>query len=96
MLVNNYKTSDVTSFKLTSGEEIICRIKESGPDGWVVTKAMTIMMQQNGLGLVPSMFSMEENGDMFLSKNGVIAHAKSDPALASKYREKTSGLVTGI
>jgi hypothetical protein len=92
MIVSNkkYSAQDVVSFKLTSGEEIICRIKEELLDSWIVTKAMTVVMQQKGLGLVPSLFSMAENGEMSLIKTGVIAHSKTDAQIAARYRESTS------
>jgi len=87
-----YKEGDVVSFKLTSGEEIIGRLEKENDTGYSVKKPMVLIMQQQGMGLAPFMFSVSPDGKFFLTYQSVSCIAKTTKEIADQYVSTTSGI----
>jgi len=87
-----YKTGDIVSFKLTSGEEIISRLDKEEDKTFTLHKPMVLIMQQQGMGLAPFMFSVSPDGKFHLQANSVACIAKTEKEIASQYTQQTTGI----
>lgn len=94
MLINkNYNENDVISFKLSTGEEIITRYVRQDSDIYYVTKPTVLMMGQQGMGMMPFMFTVDPDAEYAIPKNNILVHAATDVEIAKQYLSKTSGIV---
>lgn len=89
-----YKSGDTISLKLTSGEEIIGRLEEETEKHYQLHKPMVLVMQQQGLGLAPFMFSVSPNGKFRVQARSVSCIAKTDGEIAKQYTAQTTGIAT--
>lgn len=87
-----YRTGDIVSFKLSSGEEILGRLEEEGDKNFTVLKPMVLIMGQQGLGLAPFMFSVSPNAKFTLRKGSVSCVAKTEEEIAKQYTAQTTGI----
>ena len=87
-----YKDGDTVSLKLSSGEEIVARLEKEDTKSFTVRKPMVLMMQQQGLGLAPFMFSVSPDGKFVLQANSVSCIAKTENEIAKQYLSTTSGI----
>jgi hypothetical protein len=87
-----YKVGDTVSFKLSSGEEIVARLEKEDDKSYTLKKPMVLMMQQQGLGLAPFMFSVSPDGKFNLQATSVSCIAKTESEIAKQYLTTTSGI----
>lgn len=92
LIAKTYKDNDVISFKLSSGEEIIGRYVREDEASYFITKPSILMMNQQGMGMVPYMFTVNPDADYAVNKSTVITHAITDNEIAKQYLAKTSGI----
>lgn len=99
LMEKTYNPSDVVTFKLTSGEEVIARINEDRANEYALNKPMALInTPQGGLGMMPIPISSDPANLVMLNKHAVAFHAKCEQSLSSQYLEKTTGikLATGL
>lgn len=95
MLINKgYSAGDVVSFKLVNGDEVVAKIHEVTATGWVVSKPCTVIPSQQGLGLLPSMFSAELNNNVEIKAEHVMIHAETLQQMKDHYTTTTTGIQT--
>lgn len=97
MLINTSSKlaiGDVVGFKIITGDEVIAKIEEINETEWVVSNPCTLMPSPQGLGLIPSMFSLKDNAKLLLNRNHVIFYAEVDERLRTHYIEQTTGIQT--
>lgn len=87
-----YKEGDTVSFKLSSGEELVARLEKEDEKSYTLKKPMVLIMQQQGLGLAPFMFSVSPDGKFVLQANSVSCVAKTEAEIAKQYMSQTSGI----
>mgnify|MGYP000535090784 FL=1 len=87
-----YKDGDTVSLKLSSGEEIVGRLEEETPTKFVLTKPMVLIMQQQGLGLAPYMFSVSPDAKFNILATTVSCVAKTEGEIADQYIATTSNI----
>ena len=94
MLLNKTPNpTEVLSFKLISGEEIISRVQEDNNDHYLLNKPLCLIPGPNGgLGLAPAMFSTEPKEFVRLNKSAVALLAKTVDEISSQYLTQTTGL----
>jgi hypothetical protein len=93
MLVSKgYQESDIVSFKLVTGDEIVARIIDSGPNGFQISKPCTVMPSPQGMGLIQSLFTADADASVTLQKEHVIMHAPSIDAMQKHYIKTTTGI----
>jgi hypothetical protein len=83
---------EVVSFKLTSGEELIAKLVEETATGYKVSKPLVLSMSQQGIGMIPFMFTVNPEKDISISKNSVIAISSCDKQFADQYISGTTGI----
>ena len=87
-----YKEGDTVSLKLSSGEEIVARLEEETATKFVLTKPMVLIMQQEGLGLAPYMFSVSPDAKFNILSTTVSCVAKTVDQIADQYTATTSNI----
>ena len=86
--------NEVYTFKMASSEEIIAKVVSyTGTEGKIkISDPLSIAPNKNGMGLIPSMFSADPNGEFELNINSVAIIANTDENIKMKYIEATTGL----
>lgn len=93
MLVSKgYQEGDIVSFKLVTGDEIVARIVDSGPNGFEIAKPCTVMPSPQGMGLIQSLFTADADVSVSLQKQHVLMHAPSIDAMQKHYIKTTTGI----
>ena len=93
MLVSRgYQGGDVVSFKLITGDEIVAKIVDAGPNGFEVAKPCTVMPGPQGMGLIQSLFTADADVNVVLQKEHVIMHAPSIDQMRNHYIKTTTGI----
>ena len=87
-----YKSGDTVSLKLSSGEEIVARLEEETATKFVLNKPMVLIMQQQGLGLAPYMYSVSPNAKFNILATTVSCVAKTEVDIADQYISSTSNI----
>lgn len=87
-----YRTGDTVSFKLTSGEEVVARLDEEENGVYKLTKPMMLVVQAQGMGLAPFMFSVSPDAKFSLKSSAVSCIAKTETEIAKQYTAQTTGI----
>lgn len=88
-----YSVGDILSFKITTGEELIARLVEEKPDGYVISKPLTLVPAPEGLALTQSVYSVDvKNYNITLNKNAVMMVGATRKEIADSYIQGTSGI----
>lgn len=94
MLINSpYKTNDVVTFKLVTGEEIIASYQDETDSVFRISRPLALAMHGQGIGLIPAAFSAPLNNTE-LQKRHVLMHDHTREELVSNYIEGTTGIQT--
>ena len=86
------KDGDIVSFKLSSGEEIVARLKSQDDKSYTLLKPMVLVMQQQGMGLAPFMFSVSPDAKFILQSSSISCVAKTEDDIAKQYTASTSNI----
>ncbi len=93
MLLEKPKTQgDVVTVKLTSGEEIIARFEEETATGVKITKPMMLSMSQQGVGMMPYMFTVNPNSSIVINHTAIAVLSATDSDFAKQYTTSTTGI----
>jgi hypothetical protein len=81
-------------FKLTTGEELITRVLDASSTTQLTIKTpIQLMMGQNGINLIPSLFGSAQNSDVTLFHSAIALIAIPNKQLVDEYVKATSGLI---
>jgi hypothetical protein len=88
----NIEVGKVYSIRLTSGEEVVAKIKAEDESGFIVESMLAILPTKTGLQFVPPMFSNELEGEMFIRRSliGLMSSTREDVEIA--YVESVTGI----
>lgn len=93
MLVESqYKTGDIISIKLSSGEEMIARFEVLNGEVITIVKPYILIAAQNGMALAPYMFTISPDTKVQLKINNVICIVKSAKDAADMYIKQSTGI----
>jgi hypothetical protein len=84
--------NQVYTFKMNSGEEMVAKVKQSGGDWIVLEEPVSIAPGPQGMGLVPSLFTVDPREEIKLNTNSVSLVSKTDDSVKMKYLEATTGI----
>ena len=83
----------VYTFKLNSGEEVVGKVVKIDLPHVVLQDPVSIgPAPQGGLGLVPSMFTVNPRSQVRLNTQNVSLVGETDESVKTKYIEATTGL----
>ena len=84
---------EIYTFKLNSGEELVAKVLENAETHLIITEPVSIGPSPGGgLGLVPSMFTYNNRGNVRLNTSSLALVAETDENVKTKYIEATTGL----
>jgi len=82
----------VYTFKLNSGEELIAKVVQSGGDFIVMEEPVSIAPTQQGMQMIPSIFTADPKGEFRLNTTSIAMYAETDDSVRMKYLEATTGI----
>jgi hypothetical protein len=82
----------VFTFKLNSGEELIAKVVQAGGDFIVIEEPVSIAPTQQGMQMIPSIFTANPKGEFKLNTSSVAIYAETDDSVRMKYLEATTGI----
>jgi hypothetical protein len=83
---------DVVTLKLTSGEELIARFEDENASGVTISKPMVLSITQQGVGMIPYLFTVNPNTVITVESSAISVTAKTDEEFAKQYMESTTGI----
>lgn len=96
------KKDTIYTFKMNSGEEMVAKvvgIESTKLDAFPVNTSIVISNPVSigpgpggGLGLVPSLFTYNPEGEVRLNTNSIAVIAETDESIISKYIQATTGI----
>jgi hypothetical protein len=92
LLKKDYTEGDVVSFKLVNSDEILARVLNSNNESWTITKPLTVVPNENGLGLVQSILTMSLDNSVELQRSAVAMHTLTVAELSDHYILTTTGI----
>jgi hypothetical protein len=92
LLKQDYTEGNIVSFKLVNGDEILARVLNSNSDSWTITKPLTVVPSEKGLGLVQSMLTMSLDDSVELQRSSVAMHTLTVAELGDHYILTTTGI----
>ena len=82
----------VYTFKLNSGEELITKVAEITRDNILIEEPVSIAPGQQGMQMIPSMFTADPKGKFTLNTSSISLYAETDVNIKDKYIEATTGI----
>ena len=82
----------VYTFKLNSGEELIAKVIQAGGEFIQIEEPVSIAPTQQGMQMIPSIFTADPKGIFRLNTNSVAIYAETDDSVRMKYLEATTGI----
>ena len=86
------ETGKTYTFKLNSGEELIAKVISTNVDYIEVTNPVSIAPGQQGMQMIPSMFTADIDQEIRINTSSVSLYAFTDQSIADKYLEATTGI----
>ena len=86
------KQNHVYTFKLNSGEELIAKVIQSGSEFIQIEEPVSIAPSQQGMQMIPSVFTADPKGEFRLNSNSIVMYAETDDNIKDKYLEATTGI----
>jgi len=86
------ETGKTYTFKLNSGEELIAKVISTNVDYIEVTNPVSIAPGQQGMQMIPSMFTADIDQEIRINRSSVSLYAFTDQSIADKYLEATTGI----
>ena len=83
---------EVITLKLTSGEEIVAKLIEDGPQHYKLSKPMVIGMSPQGPALMPYLFTVNPDKEVKLLKGTVTMAEATDKQFADQFIQQTTGI----
>ena len=82
----------VYTFKLNSGEELIAKVTQSGGEFIQIEEPVSIAPTQQGMQMIPSVFTADPKGIFRLNNNSIALYAETDDSVKMRYLEATTGI----
>lgn len=83
---------DVVSIKTVSGDELVAKFQGESESDFKLNKPLVLAHTNQGMGLIPYMFTSDPDRDVNIAKNAVITISLSHDEMAKEYFTKTTGL----
>lgn len=84
---------DIATFKLINGDEMVAKVVSKSPEGdYVVNRPHMVAASQQGIGLLPGLFTAEENENIELKNQHIMMCAPTVEQICSHYTKVTTGI----
>lgn len=88
----NLEKNTIYSFKLNSGEEMVAKVVNIDGETVEITEPVSIAPNNQGIGMIPSMFTADMEGKFRLNTNSIAIVADTNEQVKVKYIEATTGI----
>lgn len=92
MLKQEFKKDQVVCFKLSSGEEVIAKVKNEDNGVYTLTSARTLIAVQNGAGLAPIATMGDPDTELMLYQASVMFTYSPQKDIENKYIKEVSNI----
>lgn len=92
--MNDIEINEVYTFKLSSGEELVAKVLSVDDKCIELTSPLSVAPNPQGMGLMPSMFTSEQDKNVMLNTNAVTMYCITADQVRVKYIEATTGITT--
>jgi hypothetical protein len=92
LLETPYKENDIVSIKLSTGDEVVGKLLSEDDNQIVLSKPLALTATQQGMGLVPFMFTVDQESKFPFNKQLVLIIMKTEQEMSSNYIQNTTGL----
>lgn len=92
MLIDVIKAGTVVTIKLVTGEEVLAQYQDETNEFINISKPMQISMNQQGIGLLPLLFSVDQESSIKIRQSSVISITPSHKDFANQYLSATTGI----
>jgi hypothetical protein len=82
----------VYTLKLNSGEEMVTKVVAITRDNVIIEEPVSIAPTQQGMQMIPSVFTANPKGKFTLNTNSIALYAETDDSIKMKYLEATTGI----
>lgn len=82
----------IYTFKLNSGEELVAKVVEAEGTHLSVDNPVSIAPGPKGMGLVPSLFTANQDFSVTININSISMYTETDESIRVKYIEATTGI----
>ena len=86
------ETNQVYTLKLVSGEELIAKVVDHSGQYITIEEPVSIAPTQQGMQMIPSIFTADPKGIFRLNTNNVTIYAETEDSIKVKYIEATTGI----
>lgn len=83
---------EVITLRLVSGEEVVAKLTEETATAYKVSRPMTITISNQGIGLMPFVFTTAPEKAVEINKSALSMVAATDMNFADQYTESTTGI----
>jgi hypothetical protein len=83
---------EIYTFKLTTGEEVVAKVLEIHEDSLVIRTPISTVLSQQGLQMMPTLFSSVLEQNVRLNKNAWVMVAVTRSDVRNSYIEATTGI----
>ncbi len=80
------------TFKFITGEEIVAKVLSDDGDTIQVTQPIQTVVSQQGLQMVPSLFSSDQDKEVTINKTSICMIAAPRDDVSTSYLEATTGI----
>ena len=84
--------NQVYTIKLNSGEELVAKVTQAVGDFITIEEPVSIAPTQQGMQMIPSIFTANPKGEFKLNTTSVAMYAETDDSIKDKYLEATTGI----
>lgn len=89
---SNIDVGDVATFKLVNGDEIVAKVTEKNNDGFKIERPYVVIPNQNGLGIMPVLFSADSTKSIEVLRQHIMLMALTADAIKNHYIQTTTGI----
>jgi hypothetical protein len=86
-------SGEVYTFKMNSAEELIAKVVSATETEVLLHEPVSVAPGPQGLGLVPSLFTVGAKSEVRLNVSSIALYALTDESVKAKYIEATSGII---
>jgi hypothetical protein len=83
---------EVVTIKMTTGEELLAKLVEEKSDGYKITRPMVLSVTQQGIGMMPYIFTVHPDKELVLNKTAITTIVATEPDFANQYIQSTTGI----
>ncbi len=90
----NFQSGEIYTLKLTSGEEITCKVVNRLADSIELNQPISMVLGPQGLQMMPSLFSANQDKTVHINTATIVMQAETREDVKAKYIEATTGIAT--